>query len=126
MFDILAVGWSGKNLTGEQMLALRDAAVKFLRAGTKRSVTNFRHDSCEGTLRRGKSTVYNGISGTLFHADLGTVKGERWTMEFLIPNGTEHIVVTDDTVALFSSSMSSDTGFNETEVVVRDKKRTVH
>lgn len=126
MFEILAVGWNGQNLTGEQMLALRNAAVKFLLAGKKRATTNFRHDSCEGTLTRGKSTVYNGISGTLFHADLGTVKGKRWTMEFLIPSGTENIVVTDDTVVLFSSSMSGDTGFSEPEVVVREKKQTVH
>ena len=60
----------------------------------------FTHRSCEGVLHRGKEGSYVGFGGTFFFADLGTVEGERWTVEFLIPRGSERIVIDKNSVII--------------------------
>ena len=99
MYYIIAVGWTVQPFTGEQMLAMRNAAARHLRAGKKQPTFHFKHSSLEGEITRTKEGVIGSFSGMMFHADCGLVRGERWMMDFLLPTGSEQIYLTaEDTV----------------------------
>jgi hypothetical protein len=101
VYNIIALTWTGQAFTGIQMLAMRNAAARHLRGGRKAPTFHFKHDSLEGEITRTKVGSVGTFNGMIFHADCGQVKGERWTMDFLIPDGTEQIYITgEDTVIL--------------------------
>ena len=106
MWTVISVNWTAQALTGEQMLVLRNVAARHLRLRKKSAELNFRHELCEGTIKREREGTFGTFSGTFFHADLGTVKGERWTCDFLLPRGTEELYVDDDSIVLSVKPLS--------------------
>jgi hypothetical protein len=112
VFKILAIGWTGQAFSGEQMLALRTAAVKHELSSSKASAFDFRHETCEGRITRGKVGSYVGFGGTFFHADLGTISGERWTIDYLIPTNSMYVDIDADDVVLCSRVVSTHAGLD--------------
>lgn len=115
LFTILSINWTGQALTGEQFLVLRNVAAQMLSEGRKDPIANFKHDLCEGRITRGKVGVFGTFGGTFFKADLGLVKGERWTVDFLLPRGSEHLAVNDDSLVVMNRPLKGG-GFEETEI----------
>lgn len=103
LFSILSINWTGQAVTSEQLLVLRNVAATHLRKGRKNAVINFSHELCEGHITRGKE-------GTL-----GTVKGEPWTVDFMLPRGSEKFVLTDDSIVISTRPLA--TGGISTEQV---------
>lgn len=97
LFTIISVNWTKQALTDEQMLVLRNVAAHHLRNGNQNPVINFSHDLCEGHIERGEEGAYGTFGGTYFHAHLGTVDGEAWTADFLLPHNSEHFIIDDNT-----------------------------
>jgi hypothetical protein len=120
MWEIISINWTAQAVSGEQMLALRDAACKYLKGRQKGASFDFKHETCEGRITRGKQAAVGTFAGTVFTADLGTVNGERWTIEFLIPRGTERYVITDDSVVIMTSYAKTDVGIEAKSSVIRD------
>lgn len=52
---------------------------------------DFTHELIEGRLYRKNKGLFVTLAGTFFHADMGEVKGVRWTSDFLVPAGTENL-----------------------------------
>ncbi len=100
MWSIISINWTAQSLSAEQMLVLRNVAAQHLRMKKKHSVVHFVHDLCQGELTRKREGTFGMFGGTFFHADLGTVKGERWTMDFLLPRNSEWILVDDTSVVI--------------------------
>jgi len=107
MFDgILILGWTGQPITPEQFIVLRNAAARHLRGDKKRRSFNFSHRLCQGKMTRKEQGLFVTISGTFFTADLGLVGGERWTVDFLIPSGSENEIVDDNTVVVVATPLA--------------------
>jgi hypothetical protein len=100
MGDILSLNWTAQALTGEQLLVLRNVAAKQLRMRKHAGVVNFKHPLCEGEMTRKQEGVFGAVAGTFFHADLGLVAGERWTVDFMLPRTSEWTPVDDKTVVV--------------------------
>jgi hypothetical protein len=96
-FSIISINWTMQNVTGEQLLVLRNVAAQHLRKKEKGAVVTFAHWLCDGEITRKGDGLFVTFAGTFFHADLGTVKGERWTVDFLLPRGSEHFVCDENT-----------------------------
>lgn len=105
IFAVLSINWTGQALTPAQLLVLRNVAAKHLREGHRDSVFNFSHSLCEGQITRGKEGAFGTFGGTFFHADLGVIKGERWTADFLLPRGSERVTIGDND-AVISARMT--------------------
>ena len=99
-WTLISINWTAQALTGEQLLVLRNVAAQHLRQRKKVTVLHFSHDLCEGSITRGKEGSFGTFGGTFFTADLGMVKGERWTCDFLLPRGTEDMMIDDDSIVL--------------------------
>ena len=106
-FAVISIDWRGQAFTDEQMLVLRNVAARYLRTGKKHVELNFKHPLCEGTIKREREGTYGMFAGTFFRADLGTVRGERWTCDFLLLRGTEHIILDDDAVVISARSFGT-------------------
>ena len=106
-FTILSINWTGQSLSGEQLLVLRNAAAQHLRADNKDRVFNFSHELCEGQITRGKSGTFGTFAGTFFNADLGTVDGERWTVDFLLPRKTERLTIDDESIVISTRPLTT-------------------
>ncbi len=104
-YDLISMNWTAQPLSPEQLLVLRNVAALHLRRDGKHSVINFTHELCEGVLTRKSEGLFVTFVGTFFHADLGLVKGERWTVDFLLPRGSEHLII-DDTSYVIAGRMS--------------------
>ena len=100
MFDLIVVN-ATQILAGEQARIIRNVAATQLRKSQKHSTTHFAHDFCEGSITRKDEGVFGTFSGTFFQADLGTNKGERWTIDFLIPRNTEWLMADEDISIFF-------------------------
>lgn len=100
MWTLISINWTAQPLSAEQMLVLRNVAARHLRMRKKHSVVHFVHDLCEGALTRKSDGTFGTFGGTFFHADLGTVKGERWTIDFLLPRNSEWILIDDTSVVI--------------------------
>lgn len=100
MWTLISVNWTAQALTSEQMLVMRNVAAQHLQMKKKFATVNFKHPLCEGQITRGKEGAFGMFGGTFFHANLGTVKGERWTMDFLLPRNSEWIDFGDDSVVI--------------------------
>lgn len=107
MWTILSINWTAQALTDEQLLVLRNVAARFLREGRKAASIRFSHPLCEGLLTRKREGAFGSFGGTFFHADLGLVKGKRWTCDFLLPSGTEDITPDDDSIVISSRQLAS-------------------
>lgn len=107
LFTILSINWTGQAVTPEQLLVLRNVAATHLRKGRKNAVINFSHELCEGHITRGKEGLFGMFGGTFFKADLGTVKGEPWTVDFMLPRGSEELVLDDDSVVISTRSLAT-------------------
>jgi len=99
-FSIISINWTAQNLTGEQLLVLRNVAAQHLCRQEKGSTVTFAHWLCDGMITRKSEGTFVTFAGTFFHADLGTVKGERWTVDFLLPRGSEHFICDENTEVL--------------------------
>lgn len=95
-FTILSINWTAQPLTGEQLLVLRNVAAQYLRKEKKGSTVDFSHPLCEGRITKKKQGVYGVFGGTFFFAELGVVRGEKWTADFMLPRGSEHFICDDD------------------------------
>ena len=104
---LIWLDWSLKPLTDEQKLVLRDVAAKYVRDGQVAPI-RFSHELCEGILTQKSEGTYGTYSGTFFHADLGVIKGERWTCDFLLPRNTEHISLNEDSIVFSSRPLRSE------------------
>lgn len=100
MWTLISINWTAQALSAEQMLVLRNVAARHLRMRKKHATIHFKHELCEGQLTREKEGSFGTFGGTFFHADLGTVKGERWTMDFLLPRNSEWLMIDDDSVVI--------------------------
>ena len=128
MWTVISINWTVQPLSGEQMLVLRNVAALHLRKRKKQSVVNFKHALCEGQLTRKKEGSLGTFSGTIFEADLGALKGERWTAEILIPRNSEWIPIEDDSVVIMTRPIpGGDFGVKQvdtTKTVVVDKSKS--
>ena len=99
--NLVHIAWTAAPLSAEQQMVMRHIAVLFLRREDP-SVDHidFTHELIEGRLYRKSRGLFVTIVGTFFHADLGTVRGMRWTSDFLLPAGAEHQVFGDDTITV--------------------------
>lgn len=133
-YDLISVNWTGQAFTGEQLVVLRNVAAHYLRSGRKYATFNFRHLLCEGTIKRTNEGSYGTFSGTFFHADCGTFKGERWTCDFLLPRGTERLLLSEDSSVLMGRMLPGGdfgvrkvdvglTGYRDGDVVPSARKR---
>jgi len=113
MWTILSINWTGQSVTSEQLLVLRNVAALHLQQGRKDPVLTFSHELCEGQIIRGEEGIFGAFPGTFFEADLGLVKGERWTVKFLLPRGSERIAVNDDCLVVSTRMLSGDAGITE-------------
>lgn len=100
MWTLISINWTAQALTHEQKLVMRNAAAKHLRMKQKFSTVHFKHPLCEGVLERKREGTFGTFGGTFFHADLGTVNGERWTLDFLLPRNSEWIALDDTSVVI--------------------------
>lgn len=100
MWTIISINWTGQAFTDEQLLVLRNVAARHLRHQKKNAVFHFVHRLCEGEITRKNEGTLGTFSGTFFHADLGTLKGERWTCDFMLPRGTEEIIFDDNSIVV--------------------------
>lgn len=114
MWYLISVNWTAQALTPQQMIVMRNVAAHQLRTFAKFSTINFKHPLCEGELTRKREGSYGTFGGTFFHADLGTVKGERWTLDFLLPRNSEWIDIDDgQTVIMVKPLPGNDYGVKE-------------
>lgn len=93
MRECLNVNWTGAPLDGYQQMVIRQLAVLFLKKFPEREWVNFTHELVEGRLEKKSSGLFGVFAGTFFHADLGKVKGVRWTSDFLVPRGMEDVPI---------------------------------
>lgn len=104
---LIHIGWTAAPLSPEQLTVLHRIAVLFLRReDPSQSSINFSHELIEGRLTRKGKGLFVTFAGTFFHADLGTVRGERWTVDFLLPAGMENVVL--DASNLYTSRARPD------------------
>lgn len=129
MWELISINWTAQTLSAEQMLVLRNIAARHLRMKMKQSVINFSHELCEGVLTRKHEGAFGTFGGTFFHADLGTVNGERWTMDFLIPRDSEWLIADDTSIVISVRPLAGD-DFGVTSVdtkkAVLPEKETLH
>ncbi|MDB5236943.1 MAG: hypothetical protein JWL88_45 [Parcubacteria group bacterium] len=97
----LFLSWKGSPLTDAQNVVLRNVAVLFLTRNMKQTSVNFTHLLLEGRLENKGAGLYISTPGTFFHADMGLVRGELWTADFLIPRGSE-VIDLDPHMKLFA------------------------
>lgn len=107
IFTILSINWTGQALSGEQFLVLRNIAAKHLNEGRKNPVINFSHELCAGHITRGKVGVFGMFAGTFFKANLGTVNGEPWTVDFMLPRGSEQLVIDDGSIVISTRPLAT-------------------
>lgn len=107
MWTIISINWTAQALTDEQLLVLRNVAAQHMRQRKKAAVLHFSHELCEGEITRKNVATIGTFAGTMFHADLGTVRGERWTCDFMLPQGTENIVIGDNSIVVSSRPLST-------------------
>jgi hypothetical protein len=107
IFTVLSINWTGQALSGEQLLVLRNVAAKHMNEGRKNPVINFSHELCEGHVTRGKTGTFGMFGGTFFKADLGTVNGEPWTVDFMLPRGSEELVIDDGSVVISTRPLAT-------------------
>ncbi len=124
MKTILCIGWTGRAITVEELTVLRNVAILFLkkkkRQKKEKETVQFTHEICEGSLTRLREGLFGSIGGTFFRADLAAVGGVHGVVEFLLPRGTEHIVIDEESVTFLEySSKFPGTDFKER----REKKR---
>lgn len=98
--ELICVNWTQQALTDAQHLVLREVAVQVLKNDRKLMVADFSHELLEGRLIRKNDGLFVTFAGTFFHADLGLVRGERWSVDFLIPARSEHIVLDEKSIML--------------------------
>ena len=116
MTDILSLNWTAQALTGEQMLVMRNVAAKQLRMRKARGSINFVHPLCSGEMTRKEEGSLGTFGGTFFHADLGLVKGERWTLDFLLPRNSEWLSIDDGVVICSKALPGGDFGSKRVDV----------
>lgn len=107
MSKYLNISWTAQPLSQEQIFVLRNIAAIYLKGDRRRSTVNFSHELVEGQLTCKSEGLFVTFAGTFFHADLGLVRGERWTVDFLIPKGAETIEINERDVVI-SSRQSPD------------------
>lgn len=100
-YGLVSIHWTAQALTDAQQLVLRNIATLALRRDDKRRTFDFTHELVEGRLTRESDGLFVTFAGTFFHADLGTVRGERWTVDFLLPKGSERLVLDDQLVMAY-------------------------
>lgn len=105
--DLLCINWNGQMLTPEQKLVLRNVAARHLRLRKKRAVINFKHELCEGQIKITSEGTMGTFSGTFFHADLGTINGVPWNMDFMLPRGSERVLIDDGSIITIESYTST-------------------
>lgn len=88
--DLLNVNWTGAPLSGPQQFVIRQLAVLFLRTRGERDFINFTHELVEGRIYIKSRGSFGTFAGTFFHVDMGKVREERWTLDFLLPAGMEN------------------------------------
>lgn len=98
--ELICINWTQQPLTDAQHLLLREVAILVLKNDRKLMVADFTHELLEGRLIRKSSGLFVTFVGTFFHADLGLIRGERWTVDFLIPSGSEDIVLDENSIVL--------------------------
>ena len=96
----LNIAWTAQPLSAEQIFVLRNIAVIYLKGDHKRKTVNFTHELIEGKLTCKSEGLFVTFVGTFFHADLGLVNGERWSVDFLIPRGAETIELDPNQVVI--------------------------
>ncbi|MEM9336610.1 MAG: hypothetical protein AAGA35_02035 [Patescibacteria group bacterium] len=116
MWSVISLNWTTQPVTPEQLLVLRKIAARIL-LDESNPVANFSHRLCEGHVTRGKVAVVGIFRGYTFKADLGLVQGERWTVDFMLPRGTEHLPIPTD-AKIISTSTLRDGSFESVEVDV--------
>lgn len=104
MWQAIVVSWTKRAITQEQLMVLRNVAARAL-LNESNPVVNFSHELCEGHITRDKVGVIGIFRGMIFTADLGTVDGERWTVTFLVPRGTEHLPIPRDAKIISTSTL---------------------
>jgi len=100
MYGYLNIAWTAQALSAEQIFVLRNIAVIYLKGDRRRETVNFSHEMVEGRLTCKSKGLFVTFVGTFFHADLGLVGGERWTVDFFIPARSEHIEIDPKTVVM--------------------------
>lgn len=100
MRKYLNISWTAQALSAEQIFVLRNIAVLYLKGDRRKSTVNFSHFLVEGQLTCKSEGLFVTMVGTFFHADLGLVNGERWTVDFLIPKGAEQLEIDPDDVVM--------------------------
>lgn len=100
MRKYLNISWTAQPLSREQIFVLRNIAMIYLKGGRRRSTVNFSHELVEGQLTCKSEGLFVTFVGTFFHADLGLVRGERWTVDFLIPKGAESVEINEGDVIM--------------------------
>ncbi|MES2668129.1 MAG: hypothetical protein V4644_00325 [Patescibacteria group bacterium] len=100
-YEFVHISWTAAPLSSEQKFVLRNIAALFLRREDPAvDEVDFTHELVEGRLTRKSKGLFVTFAGTFFHADLGTVGGVRWTVDFLMPNGSERMPLDDSSVLM--------------------------
>lgn len=105
-WDLISINWTAQALSSEQLLVLRNVAAMVLKEGIKLAEVDFTHELVEGRLTRKSSGTFVAFAGTFFHAHLGKVRGEDWTVDFLIPKGSEYITIDEKSVVISSRPLA--------------------
>lgn len=100
MSGYLNIAWTAQALSAEQIFVLRNIAVLYLKGDRRKKTVNFSHEMVEGQLTCKSEGLFVTFVGTFFHADLGHYRGERWTVDFLIPKGAEHLEINPNDVVM--------------------------
>lgn len=106
-FQIISINWTAQQLSAEQLLVLRNVAALVLRREMKNPIINFTHTLLDGVITRKSEGVFVTFCGTFFHADMGSVNGERWTVDFLLPRNSEKIAIDESAVILSSRPLKN-------------------
>jgi hypothetical protein len=104
---LISINWTAQPLTPEQLLVIRNVAAIHLRRGGREREIDFSHELCEGRLIRKSEGLFVTFVGTFFTADLGLMKGERWTIDFLLPAGSEQFQIDEDCLVLSTRILPS-------------------
>ena len=102
MDGFIGIDWTAQPLSIEQKLVLLKIAALYLESGSDKDWVDFTHLLIEGRLTHQSSGMFVTYAGNFFHADLGTIKGEKWTSDFLITNSSRrHLIENDPDICRF-------------------------
>lgn len=104
---IININWTAAPLSDEQKHVILQLAVLLLSRDEYPDGVDFTHDLVEGRLTSKGAGRFGAIPGHFFHADLGHVRGVRWTIDFLVPAGSERMIL-DQSIRIRSSTLRPD------------------